>query len=292
MKVKNCPHCSINLDTVSDRANHVRWCENNPNRKVAKKYSPKSCIKCGATFIHSRNKCCSAECARTTTEETKDAQSDSRHLFLKENPEKHPWKNKDKFISEPCEIVKKYLVSKNINFVEEWSPLIDRFFSIDIAFPDIKFGIEINGNQHYNRDGTLKDYYQRRHDEIVSSGWTIVELHYSVAWDLKRIDDIITLREQPDYSEYIKAKKDKEAEKLKNKPEARGAKLSRNTSEKWEPYKKIVESSGIDFSKFGWGVKLSEILGTTPQHAKRWMKKYFPEIYESVCHKVNRKEIS
>ncbi|MDY5668732.1 MAG: hypothetical protein SPK43_05840 [Candidatus Onthovivens sp.] len=57
-----------------------------------------------------------------------------------------------------------------INFIEEYCPFIDSAISVDIAFPDIKIGIEINGNQHYNRDGSLKDYYQKRHDKLEEAG--------------------------------------------------------------------------------------------------------------------------
>lgn len=32
-------------------------------------------------------------------------------------------------------------------------PLDDRSFSLDIAFPEKKIGIEVNGNQHYERNG-------------------------------------------------------------------------------------------------------------------------------------------
>ncbi len=57
-------------------------------------------------------------------------------------------------------ILKKILDNINVKYVPEYNPLINRFFSIDIAFPDKKIGIEINGNQHYNIHGSLKEYYQ------------------------------------------------------------------------------------------------------------------------------------
>ena len=55
--------------------------------------------------------------------------------------------------------------------------VLDNASNIDIAFPDIKLGIEINGNQHYNSDGTLKDYYQERHNLIEEAGWKLLEVH-------------------------------------------------------------------------------------------------------------------
>lgn len=220
------------------------------------------------------------------SEEAKRKISESRKKYLLENPDKHPWKNNKKYKSVPCEKVKDYLKSKGIVFVDEWCPIEDRLYSIDIAFPDIKFGIEINGNQHYNRDGTLKEYYQKRHDEIVAAGWEILELHYSISWNLEKIDFLLEKREQPDYTEYFEVKR-KLDEKRKNKEPTlpRGQKWSNKTSQKWEPYKKIVENCDIDFSKFGWGVKLSKILGISPQKSAKWMKRYFPDVYENVCFK-------
>ena len=127
----------------------------------------KKCPGCSNSFIH-RNKYYSKNCLeknRKHSEQTKKKISESRKKYLRDNKDKHPWKRKNKFISTPCENVKKYLDDNNINYISEWSPLEDRFYSIDIAFPDKKIGIEINGNQHYNKDGTLKDYYQKRYDE-------------------------------------------------------------------------------------------------------------------------------
>jgi hypothetical protein len=64
--------------------------------------------------------------------------------------------------------------------IEEHDPEIEnRFFSIDIALPDKMVAIEVNGNQHYERDGALKPYYQERHDLLKSKGWNVFEIHYS-----------------------------------------------------------------------------------------------------------------
>ena len=147
------------------------------------------------------------------SQETKNKISEKRRLYLKNNPDKHPWRKNNKFKSVPCERVKQFLLDKKILFVEEWQPLENKMYSIDIAFPDIKLGIEINGNQHYNIDGSLKEYYQKRHNEITESGWTLLELHYSIAWNLEEIEKLLELKHQPDYTEYFEIKKQKELSK-------------------------------------------------------------------------------
>jgi hypothetical protein len=127
----------------------------------------------------------------THSDESKKKISKFRKKFLKENPDKHPWRSKDKFQSKPCEHLKQKLTELNIDFIDEFIPLDDRSFSIDIAFPSQLIAIEVNGEQHYERTGELKPYYQERHDLLVENGWTVYELHYSLVWNNILIDDIL-----------------------------------------------------------------------------------------------------
>jgi len=128
---------------------------------------------------------------RETSDETRKKISEGRKKFLKENPDKHPWKRHDKFKSEPCERFKKMLKVNNISFLEEYEPLEENSYAIDVAFPDKKIGIEINGNQHYNEDGTLKSYYKKRKKEIEEKGWKLFDIHYSLIYKKGFIDNII-----------------------------------------------------------------------------------------------------
>ena len=294
MKALFCKHCNISFDSIGniDNANHVRWCLKNPNRKQKK---VKICAICKSEFTR-RGKSCSDECRKLIvkhTDEYKQKQSISQKQYLKDNPDKHPWKNNNKFKSHPCEKLKDYLNDNNIVFIEEWKPLDDRFFSIDIAFPDIKLGIEVNGNQHYNSDGTLKEYYQERHDLIEQRGWKLIEIHYSSCYNIDKIKNIFEIREQPDYTEYFKIKQERD-HKTQNKPKAllKGVKLRNNTDIKWEPFKELVLQSNIVFSKFGWVEKTSIILGISSQKVSTWMKRYLPEFYETRCFKRKRPAIS
>lgn len=126
------------------------------------------------------------------TKESKIKMSISRKLFLKNNPNKHSWKYHNKYISHPCEKLKQLLKDKNILFTEEYSPKeCNKNYSLDIAFPDRKLAIEVNGQQHYNSNKSLKEYYQNRHDELELLGWTIIEIHYSIIYKEKKINDII-----------------------------------------------------------------------------------------------------
>ena len=124
------------------------------------------------------------------TEETKKHLSEVRKKWLKEHPESHPWKRKDKYKSVPCEKLKDIL-RKDFNFVEEYTDKRwEHNYSIDIAFLDKKLGIEVNGDQHYNRDGTLIEYYQKRHNYLESQGWLIFEIYYIKCYKSNDIEQI------------------------------------------------------------------------------------------------------
>jgi hypothetical protein len=223
---KECPYCNKELDGV-ENSNHIRWCnvtETIDHSKIQelheagfnnKEISDK--LGCSYNVVRrSFDKGFSVKntiIKRTHSQETKDTISKKRKEYLRNNPDKHIWKRKEKFISVPCEIVKNFFDINQISFVEEYSPLDDRHYSIDIAFPNEKIGIEINGNQHYNNDGTLKDYYQERKDLIESKGWSLYDIHYSFAFDNVKLYELVNALKYKynlgsiDYSFYIKEKK-------------------------------------------------------------------------------------
>lgn len=147
---------------------------------------------------------------RKHTEETRKRLSEIKKQWLKDNPDKHPWKRNSKFKSEPCERLKIMLKNRNILFVEEYSPNVqDRHFAIDIAFPDKLIALEINGNQHYNKDGTLKPYYQERTNLLEDSGWIVYNIHYSCCFKQDIMIPIIDIilnsnkKQEFDYFNYV-----------------------------------------------------------------------------------------
>lgn len=225
------------------------------------------------------------------SEETKRKISKIRKEWLSENKDKHVWKKNSKFVSIPCENFKSFLKSKNINFVEEYEPFQTCNYCIDIAWPDEKIGIEINGNQHYNRDGSLKKYYSDRHLYFENNGWKIFEIHYTKCYNIniEKFEDILNL---PIYDkEYVgvyfskkekqeMSKKEKELEKIKRQN------IKKEKSEElYNQHKKIIENliynSGIDFSKYGWSGECKEYLRKRNElfdvNVFKNIKKFFPE---------------
>lgn len=166
--LKECPKCNIDLTNIENVGGHIRWCG---HVKVKKVYEKKE--------------------KRKLTEETKRQMSIKKIQFLAEHPEKHNWKRNDKLKSIPCESFKDILRNSGFNFVEEYTPLKDRHYSIDIAFLDDKVGIEINGNQHYDKERNLKPYYKQRHDNIVNDGWKLIEIPFLMVYNEEFVAEFI-----------------------------------------------------------------------------------------------------
>ena len=219
------------------------------------------------------------------SEETKRKISKGRKKFLKENPDKHPWRSKDKFQSKPCEHLKQKLTELNIDFIDEFIPLDDRSFSIDIAFPSQLIAIEVNGEQHYERTGELKPYYQERHDLLVENGWTVYELHYSLVWNNNLIDDILKKIKNADhkvdfdFEEYCRNKLNKSENKCPScgKIIYRTSSLCVKCNNKNKNKNNIEWPSNDELSKLVWTkplIKLGEDLGVSETSIRKRCKKY------------------
>lgn len=292
----NCEFCGKSFESKGGNTRHMKYCHLNPNAVECKtghiawnKGQTASTDERIAKGVKTRkdniNNGKITIIGHPHSAETKALLSEKRKQYLKDNPDKHVWKRATKFKSAPCEFLKEKLRSLNINFIEEYSPFTDCAIALDIAFPDILLGIEVNGNQHYNADGSLKDYYQARHNKLVNAGWTIYEIHYTLCYNINNFDDILKLDiYNKDYvGKYFSNKEFKQKEKI-NKKKAHKIKIKKVQDDKLafiEARKQIIINSDIDFTKFGWVNKISKLINIKPQPAARWIKKYMPEFYEN-----------
>ena len=283
-----CKFCKSKPNSLQGLASHTRWCDANPNKTSRNKCVEKVCSTCSDVFYDrsKRNlrKTCSDKCAKVVSDETKAKISEKRKKYLAENKESHVWKRKDKFKSVPCEKLKEILTGQGINFCEEFMPLPNRSFSIDIAFPHIKLGIEVNGNQHYNQDGALAPYYQERHDLITASGWTLLEIPYNKVYNNDFITYIQNIINDPSlklpkefYKPYLKPY-------LKSKPISKLALKLQQDIEKLE----LLKKSTINFKKYGWATKASLIIGVRPEKVTCWLKRMDAEFF-ATCYSRSRK---
>ena len=271
-----CKKCEKEI-SKKESGNHKRWCG---NKKAIEDSYCKTCNKpIKNTRTNSVRKYCSRTCLNkgVYTKEFKQKISNSRKKYLKENPYSHPWRSKNKFSSVPCEKLKKFLKEENIDFVEEYQPLEDRFFSIDIAIPEVMFGIEVNGEQHYNRDKTLKKYYQQRHNIIKSKGWTIYEIHYSNVYDDIFLSKLVDRIRNNSFDNFTI-----DFELRKNKSERNKEKRRKYLKDKEEKARKLLESR-LDYirnadKQWGWISKAAKELDISHTHIRRLINKYLSDI--------------
>lgn len=137
-------------------------------------------------------KTCSKECfskisQRPHSEITKKHLSIQRKEYLRNNKQKHNWSLFRNEISDPEKQFEKILsIVKGKIYRYYKIPESERGFEIDFAIPELKIGFEINGNQHYERDGTLKQYYQERHNHLEGFGWKII-LRFHISCVIKKM---------------------------------------------------------------------------------------------------------
>lgn len=148
-----CKYCNLETDLFGGaHSNHVAWCYLNPKRSERAKALVKAREylkgKPGANQYtkaakegrkievsqETRNKIRKAGTRRHHNEKTREKLSEIRKKWLQDNPTLHPWKRNDKFRSVPCEILKTRLRESGLQFEEEYTPLQNRFFAVDIAF--------------------------------------------------------------------------------------------------------------------------------------------------------------
>jgi len=93
---------------------------------------------------------------RTISAESRIKMSKSKCEWISKNKNKHNWslyRNKE---TKPESLFKDALLENNISAFQYYCPPEnDRAFELDFAIPELKIAFEINGNQHYNKDGTL-----------------------------------------------------------------------------------------------------------------------------------------
>ena len=302
-----CPYCKENItSTKSGVTFHINRCKENPNRKI----HPGNC---GHTIGHKAwNKGLTAkddirieQGVKTRKEnyknglwqinyhkwtpEEKETLSIKRKQYLSSHPEEHTWKRNNKFISKPCEYLKNEFRKNNINFIEEYSPFTDYNYSIDIAWPNLKIGIEVNGNQHYNNDGQLNEYYQKRHNIFKERGWRLYEIHYTKCYKLNVNEFINNNNLDTLDEEYVKnyfLRKEEKKNNLNMIKQRKKIEKEKIQQQRKEILIKLEKESNIDFSKYGW-VNLAKqyienIDKTFPtKMLHRSILKYYPEFFKN-----------
>ena len=121
---------------------------------------------------------------RKHSEETKNKISETRIKFLKENPDKVPYRlnHYSKGRSYAEEYWKIVLETNGIQFVEQYQINV---YSLDFAILNKKIDLEIDGDQH-TLDKRIVESDKRRNKFLQEQGWTTIRVKWS---DYKKIDN-------------------------------------------------------------------------------------------------------
>jgi len=227
---------------------------------------------------------------RSVSEETKDKISKSRIKYLNENPDKIPYLlNHSSKQSWPEKRFQKILENNNINgWIYNYS--VSRY-CLDFAFPEWKIDVEIDGETH--QLDNVKKIDQKRKIFLENLNWTIIrftakEINDDPFTCIQKIINYLNIDKIIEIPlEFLQYKKEKEILKaLKNNQ--CGEKPKHMTNKRFENSKKYIElinNSSIDFSKFGWVQKVSDLTGIRTQKINKFMKDFMFNFYSEKCFK-------
>lgn len=264
-----CKYCKKEYDSGHKLGGHVTNCKMQPNYEKIKKERAK--------------KQSEYRTGKKLSDETKNKISKARIKYLKENPDKVPYKiNHSSNVSYPEQVILKYLKEyKILGWVHQ---LQFSIYQIDFAFPEYKLAVEIDGHTHTTEK--VKKIDNRRDKYLESKGWrtlriTTKEVRNDVYECINIIQNelgekLIEIPKEFLNKKYLQNKKENDERKRVEKNKIL-------KQEKIETLKQKILNSDIDFEVYGWVGKVSKILNINSQHTTRWMKRNMLNFYNTEC---------
>lgn len=264
-----CRYCNKEIGNKGCLVLHEKRCKFNPNYKPTDKQLEKQ------NRINTK---------KVLSEEHKQKIRESLQRWKEENKELFLNYSRKKSIC--SENFKNYLRQNNIDFIEEYSPYIERLYSLDIAFPDEKIAIEINGSQHYDENGELNEYTLNKQKFFEERGWKIIQIYYKWCYGIleknKQITNIFDLPiHNKNYVKEIYTRK-----YIKDQYKKQQILEKQQQEENKHNYRKeilynMLYHSNINFTKSGWNKECIKYLKSInypyTNHLFRQIRKYFPE---------------
>lgn len=152
---------------------------------------------------------------------------------------------------------------------------VDRYF-LDLAWPERKCYLEVDGEQHY-KNNQLCEHDIERNKRLENLGWTLIS---RVRWSSFQK---LSKEEKENFIYQVGAsvmahKPHKlDIEGGSTPPPDRKTIIEKTREERWN----IIRSSNIDFSKFGWVGQISKLFGIAPNRAGDYIKRNFPDFYKT-----------
>lgn len=161
--------------------------------------------------------------------------------------------------------------------IEEKLP-VGKYF-LDFALIDFKLDIEVDGRTHF-KDKKSINHDKKRNEYLINRGWKI----YRIAWSQfckhkrKSINELLNFIENiHNETNHFYSINDV----IKQKP----IKKNQYDDNQKKYINMIMNSTTINFNKYGWVKEVAKILGCKPQKVNKWMKRFMPKFYEEKCFK-------
>lgn len=161
-KIYECDFCKKTFDSVPKYAGHISNCKLNPKYEEIKKIKSEKLSIIGKKKRHS--------------EETKKKLSEIRIKFLKQNPDKVPYKlNHSSKESYPEKYFTELFENEGFGVSKK---LQIGLYELDFYIPNKKIDIEIDGSQHYT-DSKIVESDKRRTAFLESEGWDVIRIDWA-----------------------------------------------------------------------------------------------------------------
>lgn len=214
-----CKYCGKICKNPNSLRNHERLCKENPNHQISSFVNfNKECtdgkrnvwnkgltadtdsrVKQQSISLSNRYNAdlVSPFKGKHHSDDSKLKLSIARKKYLNEHPEKVPYKlNHHSKQSYPEKYFREVFDNDDLlkSAISEYRI---KLYSLDFAFPDIKFYIEIDGEQHYT-DSRIVEHDKKRNLELEKMGWKSIRIRWS-EYNKK------SLEEKQEFIKYIKA---------------------------------------------------------------------------------------
>lgn len=227
------------------------------------------------------------------SDEIKTKISISRKKYLASHPEdiRYLKYHYSKGRSYPEQYFYDWLIKEKIEFQEQ---IHVSHYTLDFLIGNIDF--EIDGIQHYN-DKKIFEHDKKRNIFMLNHGLHVLRLNWSEYSKLNHEERVKALsklsnliKNKNDYRDnyfiFITHPNDVPKIQIKQKKDPneiseyqkRQAKIIQNR-------KIIIETSNLDYNSMGWLSQLSRLLQLSHTQTKRFMLKYFPDLYYKSWHK-------
>lgn len=263
-----CKYCGKQYNTGVQLGGHVGWCKQHPSYQ---------------RFIKQASKYNSG---RIITQQTRLKISNNMKQRFKTNPKVKPFGGtRGKMSSYQYWFLQKVVYAHEL---QQKYDIVNQYYEypyfLDFAFLNARLDVQIDGQFHDCAE--LLELDDIRANKIRSRGWQVYNISYK---DIKynEIDTITKFIQHLKEIETVHAKqfgntvvlyRDYKGKKKRTFGQYVDDIRSSRTERQLDNIKKVLDSN-IDYSKRGWSLLISDLIGIPRTKVSDWCKRFIPEYY-------------